>query len=187
MTIEIIQADSWKWMINSSRKFDHIITDYPYKTAFFLEICQVVCVGNILTFCDDRNNPFDPNKGDVEIGYWIKTPSTKNYSKHIGRFVERFFVYRQGKTFNEKHWTQMKGFYLDDLLIEKEGHQYRKPLSLCERLVRIYTNPGDTILDPFCGEGTILEACQNLGRNAIGIDIDPKNVEICKKKFGGNQ
>lgn len=177
-TVEIIQNDSWLWMVGTKKTVDHIITDYPYGTEFFLGVCQRICKGNIITFCASEDHPFDP----TERAYWIKTPSTKNYSKRLGRFVEKIFIYRQGETFNKLHWSQMTGVYTD-LVIEAEGHQYRKPLSLCERLVRIYTNPGETVLDPFCGEGTFLEACQNLERNAIGIDRDPEYVEICRRKF----
>ena len=51
-----------------------------------------------------------------------------------------------------------------------------------ERLIRIYTNPNDTVLDMYCGSGTTLEACRNLGRKWIGIDIDSNWLDICKKK-----
>jgi DNA modification methylase len=96
--------------------------------------------------------------------------------------VEKIFICRQGETFNELHWSQMKGFY-DDLVIEKVGHQWRKPLTLMERLVRIYTNPGDKVLDPFCGEGTVLQACLNLNRQAVGVDVDPEWVDFCREIF----
>jgi len=103
--------------------------------------------------------------------------------KKLGRFVEKIYIFRQGETFNRNlHWSQYTGVY-NDLVIEGEGHQYRKPLSLVERLLRIYTNPGDFILDPFCGSGVVLKACQNLGRNAIGMDNDPKWVEHCRREF----
>jgi DNA modification methylase len=183
--IEVSLADSVNWIQRGypwnfpfEGEVDHIITDYPYGSIFHLELYKKICSGNIITFCASEDHPFDP----TERAYWIKTPSTKNYSKKLGRFVEKIFVYRQGETFNKLHWSQMTGVY-DDRVILADGHQYRKPLSLIERLVRIYTNPGDLVLDPFCGEGTILRACQNLGRNAIGIDVDPNWVEHCKKEF----
>jgi len=184
--IRVIQADSWKWMHNNKTvvHIDHIITDYEYGTDFWLSICKNICYGNIITFCASEDHPFAP----TERAYWIKTPSTKNTKamKKLSRFVEKIFIYRQGETFNtppDLHWSNYVNWY-DDRVVEGEGHQWRKPISLCERLVRIYTNSGDTVLDPFCGHGSILEACLNLGRNAIGIDKDPECVEYCKLKFG---
>ena len=96
--------------------------------------------------------------------------------------MEQIFIKRQGNTFNCLHWSQMKGVY-DDLVVEKVGHQWRKPLSLIERFVRIYTNEDDTILDMFVGSGTTLEACVNLERDGIGIDNDITWVEYCKENY----
>lgn len=177
--IDVILADAYDWLAcRSDKSVDHIITDYVYGTEFPIEQCKRVCRGNILTFCASEDFPFVPD----EKAYWIKTPSTKNYSKHLGRFVEQIFIIRQGDTFNCLHWSQMTGVY-DDRVIESDGHQWRKPISLLERLVRIYTNEGDIILDPFCGSGTTLEAANSLGRHGIGIDNDPQWVTLCKNKF----
>lgn len=51
------------------------------------------------------------------------------------------------------------------------------------------SNEGDTVLDPFVGSGTTLRVCQQLGRNCIGIDINPDYVDMSKRRlsepFGG--
>ena len=54
---------------------------------------------------------------------------------------------------------------------ERLGYATQKPVGLLERIIRSSSNPGDTVLDPFCGCATTLEAAQNLGRRWIGIDI----------------
>lgn len=179
----IIHADAYEWLeerAKSKDSIDHVITDYVYETPFpFADILHATR-GNIITFCSDKDYPFKPH----ERAYWIKTPSTKNYSKHLGRFVEHIFIYR-GKydVFNAGlHWSQYTGVYTD-LVEEPSGHQWQKPASLMERLIRIYTNEGDTVLDPFCGSGQTLKACKKLNRKFIGIDIDPKWVEYCKEKY----
>lgn len=176
--INIIQANSYEWLTEQPDKsFDHVITDFVYTEIFPLGELMRITKGNILTFCSPEMQPFDPD----EYLFWVKTPSTKNYSRKCGRFVEMILVLRQGETFNKLHWSQMTGVY-DDRVIEPEGHQWRKPISLIERLVRIYTNEGDLVLDPFCGSGTTLQACKNLNRNAFGIDIDPEWVKYCKER-----
>ncbi len=51
-------------------------------------------------------------------------------------------------------------------------HPTEKPWRLFADLLRDFTNPGETILDPFMGSGTTLVACQKMGRQGIGIEID---------------
>lgn len=175
----LIQGDAFKILEEMKDKsVDHIITDFVYDGQFPLYDAVRVCKGNIITFCSPENQPFKPD----EFAFWIKTPSTKNYTKHIGRFVEMILILRKGNTFNKGlHWSQYTGVY-NDLVVGGDGHQWRKPLSLMERLVRIYTNPNDIVLDCFCGSGTTLEACRNLERQYIGIDIDQKWIDVCKEK-----
>lgn len=176
----IVCADTYEWLKEQSdASVDAVITDYVYGTQFPLELFRV-CKGNVITFCSDRDHPFDPD----ERAYWIKTPSTKNYSRHLGRFIEHIFIKRgEGGTFNAGlHWSQYTGVYTD-LVESPSGHQWQKPLSLMERLVNIYTKPGDLILDPFCGSGRTLQAALNRGRRAMGIDIDPQWVDYCKENI----
>lgn len=48
------------------------------------------------------------------------------------------------------------------------------PLELANRLVRMFSFVGDTVLDPFCGSGTTMVAALKAGRNSIGVEIDPE-------------
>ena len=54
---------------------------------------------------------------------------------------------------------------------ERMGYATQKPLALLERIIAASSNPGDVVLDPFCGCATTMEAAHNLGRKWIGIDI----------------
>ena len=54
---------------------------------------------------------------------------------------------------------------------ERLGYATQKPTALLERLIASSSNPGDVVLDPFCGCATTMEAAQKLGREWIGIDI----------------
>lgn len=53
-----------------------------------------------------------------------------------------------------------------------------KPLALMEWLVTLITPPGGTVLDPFAGSGTTLEAARNVGIHATGIELDPEHVQL---------
>jgi len=66
-------------------------------------------------------------------------------------------------------------------------HPTQKPLKLIKKLIVDFTNPGDTILDPFMGSGTTGVACVQTGRNFIGIEIDPGYFEIAKKRIAQAQ
>ena len=54
---------------------------------------------------------------------------------------------------------------------ERLGYATQKPLALLERIISASSNPGDVVLDPFCGCATTMEAAHKLGRQWIGIDI----------------
>lgn len=66
---------------------------------------------------------------------------------------------------------------------EYTKHPTQKPIKLIERIVRRFTEKENTILDPFMGSGTTLVAAKNLGRKAIGIEIEEKYCEIAVKRL----
>jgi len=66
---------------------------------------------------------------------------------------------------------------------EERVHPTQKPLKLIEWCLLKYSQPGDTILDPFLGSGTTAVACVKTGRNYIGIEKEPKYVEIALKRL----
>ncbi len=61
---------------------------------------------------------------------------------------------------------------------ERVKHPTQKPLALMERIVTIYSNEMDIVLDPFCGSGTTLVAAKKLNRNFIGTDISKEFYAI---------
>jgi len=66
---------------------------------------------------------------------------------------------------------------------EKLGYATQKPVSLLERIIKSSSNPGDLVLDPFCGCGTTIEAAEKLQRNWIGIDITHHSVYLIKQRL----
>ena len=57
------------------------------------------------------------------------------------------------------------------------------PTSMIERVIKMSTNKGDTVLDPFAGSGTTALAAKNLNRNSISIEIDMQYKEIISKRL----
>ena len=62
-------------------------------------------------------------------------------------------------------------------------HPAEKPISLIEELLTNSSDVGDFVLDPFLGSGTTLVAAKNLGRQAIGIEIEERYCEIAAKRL----
>ena len=61
---------------------------------------------------------------------------------------------------------------------ERIGYPTQKPIALLNRIIEASSNPGDVVLDPFCGCATACVAADNLQREWVGIDISPKAVEL---------
>ncbi len=66
---------------------------------------------------------------------------------------------------------------------ERLGYPTQKPLGLLQRIVEASSNPGDVVLDPFCGCGTAVHAAQKLGRQWIGIDITYLAIGLIRRRL----
>jgi site-specific DNA-methyltransferase (adenine-specific) len=66
---------------------------------------------------------------------------------------------------------------------ERLGYPTQKPVALLERILSASSNPGDVILDPFCGCGTTVHAAEKLGRQWIGIDITHLSISLIEKRL----
>lgn len=72
---------------------------------------------------------------------------------------------------------------------EKDGkdipkiHPAQKPVAVLKRLIEIFTDPGDVVIDPCCGSGSTLRAAMELGRNAYGFEIDRNFYQRAKDEM----
>jgi len=62
-------------------------------------------------------------------------------------------------------------------------HPTQKPVALMEYLIRTYTKEGDTVMDFTMGSGTTGVACKRLGRNFVGIELDPEYFKIASRRI----
>ncbi len=93
----------------------------------------------------------------------------------------------------KRYLDEMPGTPLQDLFLdiqpiasqagERLGYPTQKPLALLDRIISASSNPGDVVLDPFCGCGTALVAAQRLGRRWIGIDITHLSIALMKYRL----
>jgi len=66
---------------------------------------------------------------------------------------------------------------------ERLGYPTQKPEALLQRIIEASSNPGDTVLDPFCGCGTTIAAAQKLGRRWVGIDITHLAITLIRSRL----
>ena len=57
------------------------------------------------------------------------------------------------------------------------------PVELPERCIKMHSDAGDIVLEPFCGSGTTLVACERLGRKGRAIEIAPKYVAVALQRL----
>jgi DNA modification methylase len=93
----------------------------------------------------------------------------------------------------KRYLDEQRGLPLDDVWTdipplnsqaqERLGYPTQKPLALLERILKVSSNEGDVVLDPFCGCGTTVCAAEKLKRNWIGIDITHLSVALIKARL----
>ena len=66
---------------------------------------------------------------------------------------------------------------------ERLGYPTQKPVALLERIIEASSNPGDLVLDPFCGCGTTIDAARRLNRQWAGIDIDAFAIDLIRERL----
>ena len=91
---------------------------------------------------------------------------------------------------DESAWRARRRIVWDDLPPihnsdpkKRLGYPTQKPRALLERIIAASSNPGDVVLDPFCGCGTAVDAAEKLGRRWIGIDITHLAVGMIENRM----
>lgn len=101
--------------------------------------------------------------------------------KREGRIqMRRYLDERQGMPISNV-WDDIRP--INSMAAERLGYPTQKPLALLERILEASSNPGDVVLDPFCGCGTTVDAAQKLGRSWIGIDITHLAISLIKVRL----
>jgi site-specific DNA-methyltransferase (adenine-specific) len=124
------------------------------------------------------------------VGVWHKTnPMPRNMNLHFVNSTECWLYFiNEGTTgtFNNANKV-IHDYYETSVTPLKEkrfgAHPTQKPIELMNHFVRILSNSGDVVLDPFMGSGSTGVSCEILGRNFLGIELESKYYEITKKRI----
>jgi len=122
-----------------------------------------------------------------ELLIWRKTnPMPRNRDRLYVTSIEVaiWAVKGRGWTFNRQRETYENAiFESPSVHHSRRFHPTQKPVEIIEEIIKIHTDQGDTILDPFIGSGTTAVAAVKTGRNFIGIELDSEYVEIGNRRI----
>lgn len=123
--------------------------------------------------------PYQPGgiiKNDVEYilflrkgGQYRTTPSLQKALSMLTR--------EEMKLWQRSIWTDLRG------ASTREGHPAPYPAELADRLIRLFSFAGDTVLDPFAGTGSTSLAAIMAGRNSIANEIEPAYIEMARRRI----
>jgi DNA modification methylase len=121
--------------------------------------------------------------------YWAYSRAKMEEFERQGRLVYT----KTGMPRYKRYLDEMPGVPLQDVWTdidpinsqaqERLGYPTQKPVALLRRIIESSSNPGDVVLDPFCGCGTTVAAAQALGRKWIGIDITYIAVDLIRRRL----
>lgn len=122
--------------------------------------------------------PYEPNaviKNDIEFILMERKPGGYRSPSLPVRILSVIPEENHRKWFRQI-WTDVTGASTKD-------HPAPFPLTLAERLVRMFSFVGDTVLDPFMGTGTTNLAAARWGRNSVGYEIDPEYFRMAERRL----
>ncbi|MFX0030199.1 MAG: DNA-methyltransferase, partial [Candidatus Hermodarchaeota archaeon] len=123
------------------------------------------------------------------------TPYKEDYIKKMFRYRDEdgrlYRKRRDGKQYLDEKpgnligdvWNDIYSYQTRTRSKEYLGYPTQKPEELLERIILASSNEGDLVADFFCGTGTTLAAAHKLNRNWIGIDNNPRAIDLCKKRL----
>ena len=178
------------WMSDYTNNGKIVTCDITWNEI--AQVCYQSAKENTDTYVMANNtNIFECHKELLSIGFkyhnllvWDKICSTPNrwYMKNC-EFI--LYCYKgKAKPINNCGSQQLIRIYQEDAKwIDKETHPTEKPVDLFQLFITNSTDINALILDPFMGSGTTLRAAKNLGRKAIGIEIEERYCEIAAKRM----
>jgi site-specific DNA-methyltransferase (adenine-specific) len=112
------------------------------------------------TYADRRANPV----GKLPDDTWVLRPQESD--THFQPQSDTWFVSRVCGTFKER-----------------VDHPCQMPEAVLDRIIRVATNPGDVVLDPFAGSGTTLAVAKKLGRRYLGVELSEQYADGVRKRL----
>src|SRR3984957_1782564 len=123
--------------------------------------------------------PYQPGaivKNDFEYILFLRKGGSYRSPSPMQRALS-VLTKREMQQWLKTSWTDIKGEST------RNGHPAPYPVELAERLIRLFSFVGDTVLDPFAGTATTSIAAMNSGRNSIANELEPKYLALAKERL----
>ena len=136
----------------------------------------------------DRPNLTYEFLGVTRVWRWTKERMIEAHKKGLVVQLKPHGVPQLKRYLDEQEGTPVGDVWADIRPVqaqaaEKLPYPTQKPVALLERIIGASSNPGDLVLDPFCGCGTTIDAAEKLGRQWIGIDITQLATSLIKSRL----
>ena len=143
---------------------------------------------NLINPNSDRPNLTYEFLGVTKVWRWTKERMQAAYEAGLVVQTKPGIVPQLKRYLDEQRGRPLGDVWIDIAPInsqaaERLGYPTQKPLALLERIIEASSNPGDVVLDPFCGCGTTIAAAHKLGRRWIGIDITHLSIALQKYRL----
>ena len=180
---------------HGNRAIDFTSWDHAAQTALFATLGRVTRRWVISTLATSNAFAFDlvppPGLRCLRVGVWLKTtPMPQISADRPGMGWEPICYFHR---IDEKPaWNgggKSGNYHLPS--VSGTGHPTSKPIAMIADWIRLFTAPGELVLDPFVGSGTTLRAAKDEGRRAIGYELNERYCELAAKRltqdtlFGG--
>jgi len=122
---------------------------------------------------------------------WANSKWTTNTLKAVSEYEDLYIFWKPGEQVIDraklspeewKEWGYRGIWYINSVRANDE-HEAQFPVQLAERVIKLFSEEDETVLDPFFGSGTTGIAAINQNRKYIGIEKEEKYVELSKKKI----
>lgn len=128
---------------------------------------------------------------------WVKDPAwansrwTSNTLKSVDEFEYLYIFWKPGQQvidrtkLSKEQWLEwgLRGVWYIDSVRRNDDHEAKFPLKLAERVVQLYSDIDELVLDPFMGSGTTAIAAVNHGRRYLGFEKEEKYVTLARKNI----
>ncbi len=121
-----------------------------------------------LVYADRRANP----RGKLPDDTWVLRPQDEE--KSFSDSMDSWYIPRVCGTFKERQKQKNE---------KRSAHPCQMPEAILSRIIKVASNPGDLVLDPFAGSGTTLAVAKQLNRRFLGIELSPDYCQTIKNRL----
>ena len=114
------------------------------------------------------------------LNYIVRAKPAKLRGYNLYTWRTPVLWYRKGKGFPHR---AIPDTYITSNAVPDGGHRWNKNVGVLQYWIEAFTEPGDLVLDPFCGSGSVAAACKRSGRAHISIDIDGDILEEAQARY----